>query len=403
MRDGEPAGKPGARRGPQAAPAGVRRLPVIAPAAPAAARDTRAVVTELQALGARWAAADAGLSRRGGAGPSDHTAVTFDGHTVMVPIHTRAAAGSPYVVRGDGDGGGVLERGGERLGPVSFPGPPRFYAEVTRDGVPYWKIATLHGSDVLATTVLQSCTRYLDPARACQFCAIGQTLDAGATIARKAPADLSEVAAAAVALDGVRHMVMTTGTPATPDRGARVLAEAAAAVTARVALPIQAQCEPPDDDAWFARLRAAGVVTLGIHLEAIDGEVRRRIMPGKAELDVARYFEAFASAVAVFGKGQVTSFVLAGLGDSAPAIVDACRRMVALGVYPFVVPFVPIRGTPLELHPPPSPAFMRGLLAEVAAVIREGGLGRDAVRAGCGRCGACSTLAAHEAAAEVGR
>jgi radical SAM protein (TIGR04043 family) len=376
-------------------------LPVVQPAPDRPdvrdVRDTRAVLTELQALGARWATGDdPGVSRKGGAGPSDHTALVFDGETVMVPIHTRAAERSPYVVRA-GATGAVLERDGELLGEVRFPSPPRFYAGVTRDGVPYWKIATLHGTDVLATTVLQHCIRYLDRERACQFCAIGQSLEAGRTVARKAPADLAEVAVAAVALDGVKHMVMTTGTPATPDRGARVLVEAAAAVTARVALPIQAQCEPPADDAWFERLRAAGVVTLGMHLEAVDDEVRRRIMPGKAEIPVARYFDAFARAVAVFGPGQVTSFVLAGLGDTAAAIVQACRRMVALGVYPFVVPFVPIRGTPLEHHPPPSPAFMRALLAEVAAVVRDGGLARDMVRAGCGRCGACSTLAAHEA------
>jgi radical SAM protein (TIGR04043 family) len=376
-------------------------LPVVQPAPDRPdvrdVRDTRAVLTELQALGARWATGDdPGVSRKGGAGPSDHTALVFDGETVMVPIDTRAAERSPYVVRA-GATGAVLERDGELLGEVRFPSPPRFYAGVTRDGVPYWKIATLHGTDVLATTVLQHCIRYLDRERACQFCAIGQSLEAGRTVARKAPADLAEVAVAAVALDGVKHMVMTTGTPATPDRGARVLVEAAAAVTARVALPIQAQCEPPADDAWFERLRAAGVVTLGMHLEAVDDEVRRRIMPGKAEIPVARYFDAFARAVAVFGPGQVTSFVLAGLGDTAAAIVQACRRMVALGVYPFVVPFVPIRGTPLEHHPPPSPAFMRALLAEVAAVVRDGGLARDMVRAGCGRCGACSTLAAHEA------
>lgn len=367
------------------------RLPVVQPAP-----DTRSILTELQAVGARWALDDTGLSRKGGAGPSDHKALVFDGQTVMVPIHTRAAEHSPYVVR-SGAAGAILERDGAPIGPVRFPDTPRFYAGVTRAGTPYWKIATLHGSDVLATTVLQSCVRYVDRARACQFCAIGQSLDADRTIARKTPEDLAEVAAAAVALDGVRHMVMTTGTPGTPDRGARVLTEAAAAVTARVALPIQAQCEPPADDVWFERLRAAGVVTLGMHLEAVDEEVRRRIMPGKAEVPVARYFEAFERAVAVFGRGQVTSFVLAGLGDTAAAIVEACRRMVALGVYPFVVPFVPIRGTPLESHPTPSPAYMRGLLAEVAAVVRDGGLGRDTVKAGCGRCGACSTLAAHEA------
>jgi radical SAM protein (TIGR04043 family) len=136
-----------------------------------------------------------------------------------------------------------------------------------------------------------------------------------------------------------------------------------------------------------------------MHLEVIGDDVRRRIMPGKAEVPVARYFAAFERAVAVFGPGQVTTFLLAGLGDPPEVLVQACRRMVALGVYPFVVPFVPIRGTPLEHHRSPEPAVMRALLAEVAAVIRDGGLARDRVRAGCGRCGACSTLAAHEARA----
>src|SRR5262245_48710277 len=104
------------------------RLPVIPPALDRPAPpDTRAVLTELQALGARWATGDdAGLSRRGGAGPSDHTALVFDGQTVMVPIHTRAAERSPYVVRA-GVTGAVLERDGELLGEVRFPSPPRFY------------------------------------------------------------------------------------------------------------------------------------------------------------------------------------------------------------------------------------------------------------------------------------
>jgi radical SAM protein (TIGR04043 family) len=244
--------------------------------------------------------------------------------------------------------------------------------------------------------------RYVERQTACQFCAIGQSLEANRTIARKTPADLAEVAEAAVRLDGVRHMVMTTGTPGTPDRGARILAEAAAAVSARVALPIQAQCEPPDDDTWFERLRAAGVASLGMHLEAVGEEVRRAVMPGKAEVPLARYLDAFGRAVAVFGRGQVSTFILGGLGDSIADVVAMCRRLVDLGVYPFIVPFVPIRGTPLERRAPPDPGFMRALLTEVGAVVRAGGLSRDTARAGCGRCGACSTLAAHEAAGEDG-
>ncbi|MBV9946789.1 MAG: MSMEG_0568 family radical SAM protein [Myxococcales bacterium] len=368
-------------------------LPLLRPSP-----DRRVVLTELQALGARWEGASGpGLSRIGGAGPSDHKAVRVDGHTLMVPIHTTAAHRSPYTLRDSGRSSAVLEFEGRAIGEVTFPEAPRFYGGVTADGVPYWKIAQLHASDVLATTVLQQCVRYVDRERACQFCAIGQSLAAGRTIARKSPAQLAEVAEAAARLDGVTQMVMTTGTPATPDRGARVLAECAAAVVARVDLPIQAQCEPPDDPAWFERLRAAGVVSLGMHLEAVTEPVRRRIMPGKAEVPVAAYLAAFERAVAVFGRGQVSTYILGGLGDPAEAIVATCRVLAAMGVYPFVVPFVPIRGTPLEEHATPDPAFMHGLLREVAAVVKAAGLSRETAHAGCGRCGACSTLQAHEA------
>ena len=367
-------------------------LPLLLPSLSA-----RQALTELQALGARFIGeAGVGLSRQGGAGPSDHKAIVFDGQTVMVPIHTSAARRSPYVLRSAGANRAILERSGVRLGQVTFPEPPRFYAGETADGVPYWKIAQLHATDVLATTVLQTCIRYNERETACQFCAIGQSLKAERTIARKTPAQLAEVAEAAVRLDGVKHMVMTTGTPATPDRGARVLTEAAAAVLARVDLPIQAQCEPPADDDWFERLRDAGVVSLGMHLEAVTDEVRARIMPGKAEVPIARYLTAFERAVGVFGRGQVSTYILAGLGDPHDDIVRMCRTVARLGVYPFVVPFVPIAGTPLEAHPTPDPAFMRRLLPEVAATIRDEGLSRNSIRAGCGRCGACSTLAAHE-------
>jgi radical SAM protein (TIGR04043 family) len=370
-------------------------LPMLRPSP-----ESVAVLTELQALGARWISPDGpGLSRTGGAGPSDHKALILGGETLMIPIHTAAAAESPYAIRASGQARGVLERDGVFVGEVTFPTPPRFYAETTADGVPYWQIAQLHATDVLATTVLQSCIRYGDRATACQFCAIGQSLAAGRTIARKSPAQLAEVAEAAVRLDGVKHMVMTTGTPGTADRGARVLAECAAAITARIDLPIQAQCEPPADPVWFTRLKAAGVVSLGMHLEAVTESVRARIMPGKAEVPVVFYLGAFEKAVLVFGRGQVSTYILGGLGDSREDIAAICRVLVAIGVYPFVVPFVPIRGTPLESHPPPAPAFMQDVLAEVGAIVRAGGLTRETLRAGCGRCGACSTLKVHESAA----
>ena len=362
------------------------------------AMPTAQLINELQTCGVRLVDPKAGHeSRRGGAGPSDHKAITIDGMTVMVPVHTAPAFESPYVVeKPDASGRSTISREGARLADVSFPLRPRFYDLTTADGVPYWKIAVLHGRDVLATTVLQSCIRYQSRTKTCQFCAIGQSLAAGRTIERKTPAQLAEVAKAAVALDGVEHMVMTTGTPPGRDRGAASLADSARAIKQAVDLPIQGQCEPPDEDFWFAHMREAGIDALGMHLEAVTPEVRARIMPGKAQVSIERYFAAFAAAVPVFGRGQVSTYILAGLGDAAEAILATCEKLIALGVYPFVVPFVPISGTPLESHPPPSPAFMHAILGPLARMLRAGGLQATDIKAGCGKCGACSALSTYE-------
>jgi radical SAM protein (TIGR04043 family) len=376
------------------------------PIATAAAKTTRPslpspeLLSELQAFGVRWEDPHGpGLSRSGGAGPSDHKAITLDHQTVMVPILTHASSLSPYTahVSSRGDGATLL-RAGVPVAELTFPRQPRFYALSTADGIPYWKIATLHSTDVLATTVLQTCTRYGNRATACQFCAIGKSLAAKSTIPEKTPDQLAEVARAAAELDGVKHVVLTTGTPGTPDRGAAVLAAAARAIKAASGLPVQAQCEPPADLAWFSRLRDAGVDSLGLHLEAVTERVRRRIMPGKAEVPLSVYFDAFAEGVRVFGRGQVSTYILAGLGDTRQEILEMCERLVRLGVYPFVVPFVPISGTALEDEPPPEPLFLRATLDGVAAILAEHDLKSADIKAGCGRCGACSTLKAREVA-----
>lgn len=314
----------------------------------------------------------------------------------MVPVHTGSAAVSPFIARSSNAGGTILERDGVAVARVAFPPTPRFYALSTFDGIPYWKLATLHGRDVLATTVLQECIRYTNRRTRCQFCAIGASLAAGRTTARKTPEQLAEVARAAVLLDGVKHAVLTTGTPNVTDRGAAVLCESADAIKAAVDLPLQVQCEPPDDFAWFARLRAAGADTIGMHLEAVEPEVRARAMPGKAKVPIDYYLAAFEAAVAVFGRGQVSTYILAGLGDSAESILAMCRTLVALGVYPFVVPLVPIGGTPLEHAPAPKADFMRALLSEVGTMLSDARLTSADSKAGCGRCGACSSLSIFE-------
>ena len=342
------------------------------------------------------------LGRRGGAGPADAKAFLLDGQTLMVPTMGDFVASSPYAVRANGRGY-VITRDGVPVAPVEFPRRPRFYDLTTADGIPYPEIALLHGTDTLATTIVQACIRWNDEEDRCRFCGIGISLENKATIPVKTPAQLAEVTEAAVRLDGVRNLVMTMGTLNETDKGARYMARCVRAVKAAVDIPIEVQFEPPDDLDVLVEVREAGADSIGIHVEAFDQAVRERVMPGKSRVSVEEYFAAFRRAVEVFGEGQVSSYVIVGLGESSESIIEGCQRLVDIGVIPFVVPLRPIKGSEMQdVAAPPADVMMRVYRA-VADMLDRRGMSYAQSKAGCVLCGGCSGLPAFSAAAENGR
>ncbi|MGU3436147.1 MSMEG_0568 family radical SAM protein [Actinomycetes bacterium M1A6_2h] len=327
------------------------------------------------------------VNRTGGAGPSDDGHLTIDGLGAAVPRNPL----SPYVL----DGNRVLFDGEDTGLDIAAIDRPQFYDLHTSEGVSYEKIAKLHGRNVLATTVVQTCIRY-DESQRCRFCSIEESLRAGATVAVKKPAQLAEVAEAAVRLDGVTHMVMTTGTSAAKDRGATHLARCVRAVRAAVPdLPIQVQCEPPGDLATITELFEAGAASIGIHVESLDDDVRRRWMPGKASVSMDEYRAAWAEAVRVFGRNQVSTYLLVGLGEDPDELVDGARELIEMGVYPFVVPFRPHAGTlavDVDGAQPPRADILEDVTLRVAKELETAGMFGADQKAGCAACGACSVL-----------
>lgn len=331
---------------------------------------------------------DAPVRRSKGAGPSDDGHVVVDGANATLPLNPE----SPYLVKDGRVFDGQVDLG-LSVEPVHR---PRFYDLTTSDGVPYHQIALLHGRDVLATTVVQTCVRY-DEAERCRFCTIEESLRSGATIAAKTPAQLAEVAEAAVRLDGVRQMVMTTGTTAGPDRGARNLARCVRAVRKAVpGLPVQVQIEPPRDLGAIALLHSAGASSIGIHVESLDDEVRKKWMPGKGSVPMVEYDLAWTEAVRVFGRNQVSTYLLIGLGDDPDELVAGAARLIERGVYPFAVPFRPMQGTLARRDgaQPPSSALVRDVTARIAALLKAAGMFGADQKAGCAACGACGVLQA---------
>jgi radical SAM protein (TIGR04043 family) len=356
--------------------------------------DDRRLLVELQSLGVRVVdeTAEAMPARRGGAGPSDALFLWVRGLPLTVPTHAGFVAGSPYALHVD-EHRATLYRDDEQVGPVKLPRRPRIYDMQTADGVPYWKIALLH-LDSIASTVVQKCI-YWDTPEQCAFCGIELTRGEQ-TIPVKTPAQLAEVCTAARDLDHAVDVTLTTGSLNRRDRGAIYISRCAAAIKEASGLPIQVQFEPPDDPRVLDEVRRAGVDAVGIHSETFDPEVLARVAPGKAKCGIEGYFACWERAVEVFGRGTVTTYVLLGMGERPELILEGCRRAVAIGVYPFVVPLRPVPGTLMADAPTPDPGYVAAIYREVSAMIADAGLDHVQAKAGCARCQACSGLSAWE-------
>ena len=326
--------------------------------------------------------------RRGGAGPSDSRAFLLDGRCVLLNVVNRPDA---YDVEHHENGCCLHGQDGENI-PSSLVRKAKFYDLKTADGIPYKKIALLHGNNCLASTVLQTCLRYARPETRCRFCALGRSLKAGATIAKKTPEQLAEVAEAAKRLDGVTHVTLTSGTAVNRDEGILYLGKCAQAITERTGLPVQLQFEPPVDLGVFEKLRELGVANVAMHVESLDESVRRRMTPGKAEISLVRYFEAFKKAVEVFGRNRVGTYVILGLGENRDITRCLIDRLCEIGVYPNLVPLHPLEGTTFEGAGELNPAYLLDMYTFTGRCLRRTGLTRAGNVAGCGCCGACSLL-----------
>jgi radical SAM protein (TIGR04043 family) len=332
-------------------------------------------------------------SRQGGAGPADAGMLWIDGVAATVPTSADYARASPYVLRAEDDGWGVY-RDGERLA-----GAQPFQRPVTR---PETSAASLLEEplhlDSLASTVIrpaptgqpdQCVLRYRDP---------GERADDR----QETPEMLAEVAVAARDLDGAVDATLTTGTTATPDKGALYVARCGQAIREASGLPVEVQFEPPSEMDVIDRVAGLGINSVGIHVESFDPAVLARVAPAKARTGIDGYFRAWERAVAAFGAGQVSTYVILGMGEDPGLTVEGCRRAIEMGVYPFVVPLRPTMGSLLEDMPPPPPQYCESVYRRVVPYLTARGLGARGVAAGCARCQACSAMSLLENSGDNG-
>ncbi len=253
------------------------------------------------------------------------------------------------------------------------------------------QIALVHGTNCFASTVVQKC-RYWGEKKACAFCGIELSLNDNSTIEKKTPEQLIYAINDAKKLNLCNHMTLTMGTLSKSDKGAENYIEIVSSIKKKYpTLPIHIQIEPFDNDQLLYDLKDAGVDTIGVHLEIPNDILRQKYCPGKFETSKSTYEDFWKRCVKVFGKAQVSTFVLVGFGEPVQEIIEYNDKLVEIGVIPNIMPVRYIVGTSLEYRPIIFEDLLK-IYDSLAISCIKHGLDPCLNKAGCIRCAGCSAV-----------
>jgi len=120
------------------------------------------------------------------------------------------------------------------------------------------------------------------------------------------------------------------------------------------AVPVSVSCQP-QNNANIEFLAEAGVDRLAVALdaatEAVFDSVKGKGTSGPYCWD--GQFRLLAEALKVFGKGNVSTHIIVGIGETEKEATEIIQRCVDMGVLPALFSFTPVRGTTLEKNVPP--------------------------------------------------
>jgi biotin synthase-related radical SAM superfamily protein len=139
------------------------------------------------------------------------------------------------------------------------------------------------------------------------------------------------------------------------------------------AVPVSVSCQPLDKEN-IQRLAKAGAGRLGIALDAATETVFEKVKGSAAggAYSWENQFRQLNEALIVFGRGNVSTHVIVGLGETEKEAAKVIQRCVDLGVLPALFAFTPVRGTALEAKSPPDVgAYRRVQLARYLIVTAK--------------------------------
>ena len=298
-------------------------------------------------------------------------------HGFYTPLYMNPA--SPFVLRRE-RGTLYLYLEELRLFPVEFEKRPGYYSNNTSSGVPMHHI----GPHRLRHQVLfeyNAYCRFFSENTQCLFCGIisEKPLHHGHYQRHFAasPQEIAEVAEAAYSEGNCSELQLTGGV--LPDRAEiPYFLDVGRAIKERLGVDTipgsQAVLVPPSSFEGIEELRNAGWEGVAFNLEVWDPALWPGIVPGKAaEMSQDKWLKALEYAVGIFGKGNVTSVLVAGM-EPKKSHWAGVEWLAQRGIYGVPIPWSPTPGSPLEGHQTPTAAWHLEVAAKSLDIWERYGL-----------------------------
>ena len=171
-------------------------------------------------------------------------------------------------------------------------------------------------------------------------------------------------------LPDINHYLLGGGSQS-PDDNFSIICKIAEYIRSFSDKPIYLMSLPPKNTVILDHLKSSGITQVAFNLEIFDRELAKKYMPGKGQIPLSRYTDAFDYSVSLWGKGgDVRTIFIVGL-ESEKSLLNGVEYVCSRGVSPILSLYKPGEATLLSYLLPPSDKQIFEIVNKVIAICNK--------------------------------
>lgn len=184
------------------------------------------------------------------------------------------------------------------------------------------------------------------------------------------------------------EIALSGGTCHEPDHSIKYFSKICEYVQKSDAKYISVETAPPSELFYIDELKKSGATALIMNLEIVNEKLRKKLCPGKSSISQLHYLYAYERAVNIFGAGNVSCVLIAGI-QPAEDIINKSIELIDIGVVPTIIPFKPLDDCQMKNHSTADSDELILIATEVDKLLNKYNLTASNQK-GCTKCNGCS-------------